>query len=798
MTYIDIILSVSYYPIFNLFISKMKKSILFTLIAFLSVMSAYAADKIQIGDLYYYLDTSAKTATVTSHPVGRYSGDITIPSTISYDNAAYSVTSIGGDAFYMCTGLTSITIPNSVTSIGGIAFQYCSSLTSITIPESVTSIGNFYGCMGLTSVVWNAKKCGGWRASSTSPFYSIRNNITSFTLGNAVDSIPTGLCSGMSNLTSITIPNSVTSIGDAAFSGCTGLTSITIPNNVTSIGASAFLKCTGLTSITIPNSVTLVGWNAFDGCTGLTSVVWNAKIWDAKVYGDWNYYYYGFSPFGTACENITIFTFGNDVDSIPAYFFSKNMVNLASITIGNNVTSIGEGAFSGCTGITSVVWNARKCHFDYLQESSTIFLFNSSCKKITSFTFGNEVDCIPEGLCSGMSNLTSITIPNSVTSIGNYAFDGCTGLTSITIPNSVTSIGNFAFDGCTGLTSITIPNSVTSIGNFAFDGCTGLTSVTIGNSVTSIGYAAFWGCTGLTSITIPNSVTSIGNSAFSGCTGLTSITIPNSVTSIEWWTFQNCTGLTSITIPNSVTSIGNYAFSGCTGLTSIQVEAQKPPQCGDDSCFNNVLKDIPVQVPCGTKEAYQTSAGWSLFTNIIEEHDYAISVQSSNEDYGTATIVSYTCDNELTIQAIANEHYHFTRWSDGNTDNPRIITLEDDVIYTAEFAIDQYAIAVSCAPQQGTVTGGGTYAYGTHITLIAAANKGYEFTQWSNGVTNNPYLFTVTEDINIEAQFISTTAVVNTSIDTADNATPQKIILNGQVYILRGGKTYTPTGVEVQ
>ena len=201
---------------------------------------------------------------------------------------------------------------------------------------------------------------------------------------------------------------------------------------------------------------------------------------------------------------------------------------------------------------------------------------------------------------NGCTGLTSVTIGNSVTSIGNSAFNGCTGLTSVTIGNGVTSIDLYAFKGCTGLTSVTIPNSVTSIGGEAFFACSGLTSVTIPNSVTSIGNKAFQGCSGLTSVhitdlaswcrisffnylsnplynahhlylngeevkdlVIPNSVTSIGSSTFIGCHGLTSISISNSVKLIDSQAFSGCRGLTSISIPNSVKSIGSRAFNYC-------------------------------------------------------------------------------------------------------------------------------------------------------------------------------------------------------------------------------------------
>ena len=284
--------------------------------------------------------------------------------------------------------------------------------------------------------------------------------------------------------------------------------------------------------------------------------------------------------------------------------YSGDIVIPESITYVNSkysVTSIGNWAFSCCSGLTSI-------------------------------TIPNSVTNIGEKAFSGCSGLTSITIPNSVISIGEYAFDGCIGLTSVTIPNSVTSIGVRAFYECSGLTSVTIPNSVTSIGGWAFDGCSGLTSVTIPNSVTSIEDGAFSGCSGLTSVTIPNSVTSIGSRAFSGCTGitqtiivndmfvflpkeyeghysipenistiiggafeecigLTSVTIPNSVTSIGSWAFSSCWGLTSITIPNSVTSIGNDAFYGCIGLTSVTIP-NSVTSIGRDAflCCNSIKK----------------------------------------------------------------------------------------------------------------------------------------------------------------------------------------------------------------
>lgn len=177
-----------------------------------------------VGGISYSVNTTNKTASVVSNYYGAYSGNIIIPETIIYDNTTYSVTSIGEDAFYGCSGLTSAIIGNSVKSIGESAFDSCSGLTSVTIGNSVKSIGE-----------------GAFR-----------------------------YCSG---LTSVTIPNSVTFIGEDAFSDCSGLTSVTIPNAVISIGYGAFSDCSGLTSVTIGNSVTSIGEIAFYGCSGLTKLV---------------------------------------------------------------------------------------------------------------------------------------------------------------------------------------------------------------------------------------------------------------------------------------------------------------------------------------------------------------------------------------------------------------------------------------------------------------------------------------------------------------------------------------------
>ena len=266
------------------------------------------------------------------------------------------------------------------------------------------------------------------------------------------------------------------------------------------------------------------------------------------------------------CSGLTSITIPNSVTSIGHLAF-WDCSSLTSVTIPNSVTSIGGSAFYSCSSLTTLNFNAINCSYNYTHNNYAPF---RNCP-ITTINIGDSVQIIPAGFVSQLDSLTSVNIPNSVTSIGNVAFFDCSSLTSVTIGNSVTSIGESAFHFCTSLTSVNIPNSVTSIGEMAFSICSSLTSVTIGNSVTSIGDWAFADCYDLTSVTIGNSVTSIGYRAFANCYDLTSITIPNSVTSIGNQAFSICSSLTSVTIGNSVTSIGYEAFNNCTSLTSVTI-----------------------------------------------------------------------------------------------------------------------------------------------------------------------------------------------------------------------------------
>ena len=575
----------------------------------------------------------------------------------------------------------------------------------------------------------------------------------------------------------------VTSIDAMAFHDCTS-SSITIPNSIVSIGESAFEDCMSLTSIVIPNSVTSIGEEAFVSCTSLVSV-----------------------------------SIGNGVTSIEGMVF-EDCTALTTITIPNSVTSIGNGAFSGCKGLTSI-------------------------------TIPNSVTSIGSYAFHGCTGLTSITIPNSVTSIGRNAFNGCTGLTSITIPNSVTSIGERAFDGCTGLTSITIPNSVTSIGEKAFKSCTGLTSI----ELPVAGKELFWNCTSLasivlttnkacadslwyyyhanfsasyeynirnqiksltfsgsvttipkdlcknmsslTSITIGNSVTSIGSSAFYGCTGLTSVTIPESVANIGSSAFYGCSNLETVEFGENVQDIGDEAFSGCQNIYEMTVRATKVPNVvaeregrSDYGTFQGVSKLAELHVPAESVKKYKIHPVWGLF-NVITAIPCVVTLNCNNVMGAVTGAGSYQANEQVNITATPNLGYRFRQWSDGITTNPRTLVVVGDTTLTAEFEeipASEYTVSVVVdAEQNGAV----------QMTLTAVPDDGYQFSQWSDGNTDNPRTILVTENMTLSATFSVATNAAATPTHDDTNGT-RKVFRNGHVLIQHGNKTYTTTGIEVK
>ena len=625
----------------------MKKQLLLLVLMLLPLVAS--ADVVEIDGIFYNIGTSAngrnRYAYVTSNP-NKYSGDIVIPSTVIYEGQDYKVSSISEAAFKDCMGLTTIELPEGIGSIGSEAFYGCSNLSSFVIPNSVTFIwaGAFEGCSSLSSLVIPDKV-----DAIRSRTFKNCSSLTSITIGASVSGISRivdyryedGAFYGCTNLSSINvvadnsaldsrdncnaiirksdstlvlgckntvIPNNVKCIGEGAFGGITEF-SINIPNGVEVLENGAFYKCAGLTSVNISSTVKEIGV-AFYGCTSLSliNVASDNPVYDSR----------------------------DNCNAIIRKSDNTLVLGCKNTVIPNNVKWIGAGAFSGCTGLTSI-------------------------------NIPNGVEVIDNGAFSDCAGLTSVDISSTVKIIGN-AFYGCTNLSLINIapdnpvydsrdncnaiietksntlyigcnntviPNSIKTIRSYAFYS-SGLSSITIPSSVETINADAFRDCTELSSISLTNSSVSIAYQAFEGCSNLKSlefhcneikawfnrdnkikfpynqietIIVGSEVKTIEENAFLGLNNLTSVHISD----IPAWcrmSFGNASSnpltyaghlylndneIEDLVIPDSITTISPEAFWSCRYLRSVTLNCPKVGSWFSGSTISNVVMGDKVE-----------------------------------------------------------------------------------------------------------------------------------------------------------------------------------------------------------
>ena len=486
----------------------MKKVLLTVLLLVATAMSAAAyqfSDVAPSGQTLYYniVDGNAQVTyqyyVTMNNNYSELTGNLIIPSTVTYNGITYSVTSIGDYAFSKCTGMTSVSIPKSVTEIG---------------------LGVFSGCTGLTEPVYN-------------------NLIFAY--------FPCGYASSYS------IPTGITLIASFAFADCEGLTHITIPNSVTEIRNWAFRNCIGLTTVSLPNSVTEVGVGAFYGCTGLTTPVYNSHVFAYFPCGYATSYSipngitkiagYAFSN----CENLSSVTIPNSVTEIDFGGF-HNCPGLTEPLYNSHVFAYFPCGYATHYSIPTGIEKIAPGVFE-------------SCRTLTSINIPNSVTEIGDEAFYGCSGLTTVTIPNSVTKIGEWAFMSCSGLTSVTLSSPVLEIGDRAFYQCTGLTSVYYNGNVANWCGFKFfNGSSNplafarklyingslLKDLTIPNGVTKINDFTFLKSEDLRSVSLPNTLNCIGWSGFANDSALTTITLPESLDSLANWSLGRCVGLSSI------------------------------------------------------------------------------------------------------------------------------------------------------------------------------------------------------------------------------------------------------------
>lgn len=614
-----------------------------------------------------------------------FSGILTIPQTILIEGESYTVVGIDDMAFMGCAKLTSVTFPSTLKTIGEGVFYGCSRLTSVELPAQTVSIGNeafgdcpllatlslgeglksigrsaFENCIALTGVSMPA----GMESIGALAFKGC-TKLASAALGNSLTLLGDSAFYGCSALQSVELPVTVSSVGTRTFAGCSALNAVGL-GNVSTIGEAAFNGCSALTEIAIPNGVETLGNYAFYGCSSLATVTLGTQERSSsslKTIGD-----YAFAE--TAVKSVVL---PDGVSTLGNYAFNK-CASLATVSLGNSLTAIGNYVFSGCSAIESlVIPNSVTSIGSYAFEK---------CTKLTSATLGTGISSIPDYMFSSCSALTSVVLPENITGIGKYAFQStaftelpltasiteikdyafksCTKLTSVAIPDRVTKLGTYVFQSCTGLESAKIGGGVTSVPNYMFHGCTNLVNVELSEKVTSIGNSAFYNCKGLKSLPVTESITSIGTNAFYGCTSLTSVNLSDKVTSLGASAFYGCSSLTDAVLGTGITTLGSslfrndaklkkvvangkiasvstYTFNGCSSLERIYIN-NTPPTGASSNTFTKVPTTCRIYVPAQTCQFYAQTTYWKDFVIMpwLDELEIVSTTPSMSFDGGEA------------------------------------------------------------------------------------------------------------------------------------------------------------------
>lgn len=629
-------------------------------------------------------------------------GNLKIPATVTHNGVTYLVTGIGEHAFYDCDHLITVEIGENIETIGKGVFERPSSYSY------PTSSYDYIGDSKLKIVIWNAKNV--YSDCNTGGGYYVIGEHTLF--------------SPCSSLKKIIIGDSVQSIPNNAFRSCASLdTVIWNARNITSYPTDnskhPFMGCSNLHTVIFGDSVQTIPAKAFRNCSNVTSISMGNSI---KSIGQYAFYNCSLMNGNILLDSLTY---------IGGYAFYDCQTLLGNINF-SNLTTISSNTFYNCQ-------NLSFSHFDSLKTVGTYSFYN--CNSILGSLHIGQINNIPQNAFNSCTNITDIQFSPSITSIGKKAFYNCDNILSIDLDSAQVTLGDSSFADCDRLVTANLGTNATSIGNGTFAGCFRLTTVNMGNAVTSIGQNAFRDCIRLVSPKLSNALTTIGSDAFKGCSLITG----------------------QLNFPENVTSIGAGAYSGCSGVTSLLMKPQNPPTIYA-STFDSININIPVYVPCGRVLNYYVTDYWENFPNILEMEPYQVTLSVNNDAMGAASVTSQpSCTNpQAIIAATSNEGFHFTHWSDGNTNNPRVLSLNQDTSLVANFTVNQAYITVhSNDSVKGHVSGSGLYIYNAPVVLMATANEGYHFIHWNDGNTQNPRYVTAIQDSVFTAIFVSNLSNIN-------------------------------------
>ena len=639
------------------------------------------------------------------------------------------------NAFLRCEKLVSLNIPNTVTNIGENAIQLCKVLPRIDIPGSVKTIGDsaFATCYDLADV----------------------------TFGDGIENIDADAFLNCSSLLAADLPASVRSIGDRAFYGCNQLASATLREGLEAIGYYAFNQCESLASVSIPESVTWVGERAFQYCPD--SIFDKTTVPGVCLLSGWAV---GVdNPFGA----IDLFGVNGVADGL-----FKDCRDVTSVVLPPGIETLGGSMFSGCRSLESVSLPAAL-------KSIESYAFQS-CQKIQAVNIPSGVTNIGQLAFGYCEKLAAVSLPADLAAMGDNAFDGCTNLTSLTIPASLKRIPMGAFEGCTGLTNVTVEAGVEVIGNASFYRCTGLSSFTIPDSVKVVEDIAFGGCRfvnataianvdmvdgwvvdanteTLTEVVVPGDVRGIANNAFDNCRKLTNVVLEAGVVRVPDYAFNCVTKLADVSLPDTVTEIGAFAFCDCDSLVEAWVPSNvvSVGERAFASCSSLATVYLPVALR-GVVDEAKILDGSFLATVRYYNPDGSLEPlpvpgPGPDPEIETRTVVFNPNGGEFADEEEAMREvekgtavgdlpipsrlgYSFAGWWTAKTKGTQIkasAKVTKDVTYYARWTVRKFKVSAAVSSKTaGTVSGAGSKAYGSKVTLKATPNKGYVFVGWVN------------------------------------------------------------------
>lgn len=661
--------------------------------------------------------------------------------------------------------------------------------------------------------------------SRTYTVISVQNvgDVTSVDIAEGIESIGTAF-NRHRNLTSVSIPSTVSRIEDGAFWDCTALTSVVLSDGLSYIGKEAFKGCSELFEITIPTTLTSMGDNAFGGCNKLGKITWNAKhcadftsresapfvtILDANIA------HRTYNSYTTSIE------FGEEVEYIPAYLCCAFM-NISTVTIPNSVKEIGPWAFYGM-------------HNQSYSSGATETIIDS---KLQSIKFGTGLEKISEYAFVARTGLTSISIPDNCTEIGG-AFGSCFNLQTVTLGKNIRIIGGGAFYCDNNLKTINIyaltPPVIT---DNVFEGYSdGLQAITLNvrpSAIEAYMAADVWKEMFVEAMESDIRTYTLSVSSEDEKKGLafqsgvydedTEVVIYVATMpgyQFSKWSDGNTDNPRTVKMVGDITLIAQ--FEAATPVVKYNLSATANPLEGVAVGGGTFESGAQVTLAAVANDGYHftqwadgntsnprqvTVAADGVYTAQFEKdaviQRYTLTTSTTNAAQGTAYGQgTYEAGTQIAVFAVANDGYHFTQWHDGNTENPRMVTVAADAMYFANFAQDPvaptlYELNVSSeSPAKGWTTEGCAYELGAQVMIYAHPAAGFEFSQWSDGNTDNPRFITMTGEVNLTAQFVVKTTT-NVSSANVSAAPAHKILRNGQVLIERSGKIYTLQGQEVK